>query len=101
MPVGVILIRIFIAAFLGLVIGYERERHGRSAGLRTQVIVSVSSCLLMILSLELKDILNGLSATSIVRLDPGRIASYAVAGIGFLGAGTIIHGKGSIDWAPI
>jgi putative Mg2+ transporter-C (MgtC) family protein len=97
MSVTDIFTRLALAAAIGLLIGYERERHGRSAGLRTQIIVSVSSCLLMILSLELKDVLSNLTASSVVRLDPGRIASYAVAGIGFLGAGTIIRGKGSIQ----
>jgi putative Mg2+ transporter-C (MgtC) family protein len=51
----------------------------------------------MIVSLELKGIHDGLTASGIVRLDPGRIASYAVAGIGFLGAGAIIHGRGSVQ----
>ena len=92
-----VIIRLAVAACVGFLIGYERELHGRSAGLRTQIVVSVSSCLLMIISLELKDSHQGLTASSIIRLDPGRIASYAVAGIGFLGAGAIIHGRGSVQ----
>ena len=48
--------RLIAAGGLGLLIGLERELHGRSAGLRTQVVVSVCACLLMILSLELEDV---------------------------------------------
>ena len=97
MPPEVVLFRLAVAAGVGFLIGYERELHGRSAGLRTQIVVSVSSCLLMIISLELRTIHEGLTAAGVVRLDPGRIASYAVAGIGFLGAGAIIHGRGSVQ----
>jgi putative Mg2+ transporter-C (MgtC) family protein len=90
-------LRLLLAAALGMIIGYERERHGRSAGLRTQIVVAVSSCLLMILSLELQTLHRVLTADTIVRLDPSRIASYAVAGMGFMGAGAIIHGRGTVQ----
>jgi len=92
-----ILFRLGVAAGLGLLLGYERELHGRSAGLRTQTIVAIASCLLMVLSLEMQSLHHLLNSNSVVRLDPSRIASYAVAGIGFLGAGAIIHGRGSIQ----
>ncbi len=89
--------RLAVATGLGLLMGYERELHGRSAGLRTNMIVCVSSCLLMIISLEFRDLHLTLGSDSVIRLDPTRIASYAVAGMGFLGAGAIIHGRGSIQ----
>jgi putative Mg2+ transporter-C (MgtC) family protein len=92
-----ILYRLAVAAALGFILGYERERHGRSAGMKTQVIVAVSACLLMIISLEIEGLHRSLNQMSVVRLDPGRIASYAVAGMGFLGAGAIIQGKGSVQ----
>ncbi|MFH1092386.1 MAG: MgtC/SapB family protein [Pseudomonadota bacterium] len=97
MELEVVLFRLGVAAGLGFIIGYERELHGRSAGLKTQIIVAVSSCLLMIISLELQKLHTALNAQSVVRLDPGRIASYAVAGMGFLGAGAIIQGRGSVQ----
>lgn len=96
MEVEVILFRLGVAAGLGFILGYERELHGRSAGLRTNLVVSISSCLLMIISLELETMHQFLDSGTVIRMDPGRIASYAVAGMGFLGAGAIIQGRGSV-----
>ena len=92
-----VLYRLAVAAGLGFIIGYEREQHGRSAGLKTQIIVAVSSCLLMIISLDLEGLFRVIDATRVTRIDPSRIASYAVAGMGFLGAGAIIQGRGSVQ----
>jgi putative Mg2+ transporter-C (MgtC) family protein len=88
--------KLLLAAVLGGAIGFERETHGQSAGLRTNVLVAVGSCLMMLLSVHLESLFAGMDATSVLRVDPGRIASYAVAGMGFLGAGAIIQGKGSV-----
>jgi len=85
--------RICLAAGLGLVIGLDREVHGRAAGLRTCMLVAMSGALLMTLSLYLAHIFSGPADGSLVRLDPGRLPSYAIAGMGFLGAGAIIQGK--------
>jgi putative Mg2+ transporter-C (MgtC) family protein len=72
-----------IAAFaLGGVLGYEREQVDKPAGLRTHILVSLGSCLFTILSM-----------TAFPGGDPARVASYIVAGIGFIGAGTIIQTK--------
>jgi putative Mg2+ transporter-C (MgtC) family protein len=89
--------RLVIAALVGAAIGFEREAHGQAAGLRTFILVSVGACLMMMLSLEMEEIHRHLSVDqSVVRLDPARIASYAIASMGFLGAGAIITGKGSV-----
>lgn len=89
--------KLLLAAVLGSFIGFERETHGQAAGLRTNVLVCVGSCLLMMLSLHMEELYRHLAADqSVVRLDPGRIASYAIASMGFLGAGAIITGKGSV-----
>ena len=89
--------RLVIAALVGAAIGFERETHGQAAGLRTFILVSVGACLMMMLSLEMEEIHRHLSVDqSVVRLDPARIASYAIASMGFLGAGAIITGKGSV-----
>jgi len=87
---------LLIAALLGGAIGFERETHGQAAGVRTNILICVGSCLLMILSLHMEEMFRHLNADSTVRLDPGRIASYAIASMGFLGAGAIIKGKGSV-----
>ena len=77
-------IRLILTALLSGVIGYEREMHGRGAGLRTTILVGVGSCLIMLTSMHIHDIYQGVS-----NVDPGRIAAQVVSGIGFLGAGTI------------
>jgi putative Mg2+ transporter-C (MgtC) family protein len=90
------LVRLLIAAGVGAAIGFEREAHGQSAGLRTFILISVGACLMMMLSLHMEELYRGLTDQSVVRLDPARIASYAIASMGFLGAGAIITGKGSV-----
>lgn len=88
--------KLLLAGLIGTLIGYEREVHGQAAGLRTNILVCMSACLLMLLSLFIPDIFDRLDAESVVRIDPGRIASYTMAGMGFLGAGAIIKGRGSV-----
>ena len=85
------MLRLFIAAILSGLIGYEREVHGRLAGFRTHILVGVGSTLIMLTSMYIFDIYRG-HATP----DPGRIAAQVVSGIGFLGAGTIIRFKASV-----
>lgn len=85
-----ILIRLFLASFLGALIGMERERKDWSAGTRTHMMVSVGACLFMIVSaFGFSDILG----TPNVELDPSRIAAQVVSGIGFIGAGAILFLK--------
>jgi len=79
--------RLVLAAVLGSLIGFERERLLWAAGIRTHMLVSVGACLLMIVSaygfqqaLEMQHVI----------LDPSRIAAQVVSGIGFLGAGAIL-----------
>jgi putative Mg2+ transporter-C (MgtC) family protein len=79
--------RLMLAAALGSVIGFERERLSWAAGLRTHMLVSVGSALIMIVSaFGFADVLNG----DHVVLDPSRMAAQVVSGIGFLGAGSIL-----------
>lgn len=78
-----IIIRLGIATLLGGLIGLEREFHNQPAGLRTHIIVSLGSALVMVVSIEMYRISNGVS-------DPARIAAQVVTGIGFLGAGAIL-----------
>ena len=90
------LAKLAIAAGVGAAIGFEREAHGQAAGLRTFILITVAACLMMMLSLHMEELYRHLSDKSAVRLDPARIASYAIASMGFLGAGAIITGKGSV-----
>jgi putative Mg2+ transporter-C (MgtC) family protein len=79
------LLRLGMSAFLGGMIGLERETHGRPAGLRTHTLVCLGSTLFTFCSYAIAQPGN----------DPGRITAQIVTGIGFLCAGTIIH-EGSI-----
>lgn len=79
--------RLVLAALLGSVIGFERERLSWAAGLRTHMLVCVGSALIMIVSaFGFADALGG----EHVVLDPSRMAAQVVSGIGFLGAGSIL-----------
>ena len=75
------ILRLLLAAALGAVIGYQRERAGKPAGLRTHTLICVGAALFTIASLY------GFG----VMADPARIAAGIVAGIGFIGAGAIIR----------
>lgn len=90
------LAQLLLAGLLGGCIGFERERRGQAAGFRTNILVAIGACLMMQLSLYMEELFRNLDATAVVRLDPGRIASYAIASIGFVGGGAIIKGKGSV-----
>lgn len=84
-------LRLFVAAILGGVIGLEREYRAKEAGFRTHFLVALGSGLFMILSqFGFDDVLGHYE---LVSLDPSRIASQVVTGIGFIGAGTIIFQK--------
>ena len=84
-------LRLFVAAMLGGVIGLEREYRAKEAGFRTHFLVALGSGLFMILSqFGFNDVLGHYERVS---LDPSRIASQVVTGIGFIGAGTIIFQK--------
>lgn len=86
LPWQTMLVRLLLAFVLGGMIGLERERRERPAGLRTHILVTVAAALLMMTS--------GLVAGE--NFDPGRIAAGVVTGIGFLGAGTIIRYGGDV-----
>jgi len=77
--------RLIVAAFLGGVVGMERQQRHKSAGLRTHILVSLGSCLIMLISYKIYSEVQGLT-----NADPARLAAQVVSGIGFLGAGTIM-----------
>lgn len=88
-----ILLRLLLALLLGGLIGFERESSNHAAGLRTNILVCLGSCLLMLLSMY------GFAAfvdEPNVRVDPARLAAAVITGIGFLGAGTILFTGKSI-----
>ena len=91
-----IILRFVLASVLGGVIGWEREVHGREAGVRTYLLVSLGSALIMVVSEFLAVKYQEGPLRGIVHGDPGRIAAQAITGIGFLGAGVILRYRDSI-----
>ncbi|WP_456276044.1 MgtC/SapB family protein [Bacillus sp. AK128] len=93
----IILQRLTVIILLSGLIGFEREIKNHPAGLRTHILVGTGSCLLMLLSLYGFEHFISSYENGIIKVDPGRIPSYVISGIGFLGAGTIIvQGGGSV-----
>lgn len=86
-----ILFRLILAAVLSGAIGFEREFHGRAAGFRTHILLCVGSTLVMLTSMHIFDIYVGR-----VEVDPARIAAGVITGIGFLGAGAIMHFRSAV-----
>lgn len=85
------LIRLLVAAVLGGLIGLEREVHGRSAGLRTQMLVALGAALAMVVSLNFAKVFGEFGTPETIRVDPARVAYGVMVGIGFVGAGAIIN----------
>jgi putative Mg2+ transporter-C (MgtC) family protein len=85
-----LIFRLFLAVILGAIIGYEREITHKPAGFRTHIFVSMGACLFTISSFFL------IPENQINNIDTTRIASGIVAGISFIGAGSIIATKGDV-----
>ncbi|MDD2807757.1 MAG: MgtC/SapB family protein [Patescibacteria group bacterium] len=83
LPLSTIFFRLLIAAVLSGLVGIERELRHKEAGLRTNILVGLGSALIMLVSI-------------VFEADQAKIASGVITGIGFLGAGLIIHGQGHI-----
>lgn len=81
-----LLAQLGLAVLLGGWIGLERELNGKPAGLRTNILICVGATLFTTLSLKL----------SLGRGDPARVAAQILPGVGFIGAGTILHARGAV-----
>jgi putative Mg2+ transporter-C (MgtC) family protein len=81
--------QIALAALLGGIIGFERDWYGHAAGLRTNILVAVGSCLFTILSI------TGFPLQGAAQ-DTARIAAQIVSGIGFIGAGVLLRGENRV-----
>ncbi len=87
------ILKLIITAFIAILIGYDREKRNKAAGIRTNMIVGIISCLIMIISIRIANSDIGISNEA----DPARLAAQVISGIGFLGAGTIIKQKDKIE----
>ena len=84
-------LRLLLAIALGAIIGYQRERAGKAAGLRTHTLISLGAALFTVVSIF------GFSGA----VDPSRVAAGVVAGVGFIGAGVIFRGMGGTGVAGL
>lgn len=91
-------VRVIIASVCGIIIGYERKNRAKEAGIRTHCIVACAASLMMVVSkYGFFDLIDGnLFPNADIKLDPSRVASGIVSGIGFLGAGMIFVQKKTI-----
>ena len=78
-----IVVRLLLAAILGGALGFEREQKGKAAGIRTHMLVALGSALFVLIPEQV----------GVKVADMSRVLQGVIAGVGFLGAGTIIKGK--------
>jgi putative Mg2+ transporter-C (MgtC) family protein len=86
-----IILRMLLAVVLGGVIGWERELSGKPAGLRTMILVSLSSAIFVLAAMQ---------AAAAIGTSPDSVRAMAgiVSGVGFLGAGLVMHTQGDVRW---
>lgn len=104
MTISDIFIRLLLASIISGIIGYEREKTGSNAGLRTHVLVGIGATTLALIQISIiyftietnqEQILQG-AQMGVIRSDPARLIAQVISGIGFLGAGTIIVTKRNV-----
>src|SRR6266576_269962 len=88
-----LMLQVGLATLLGGAIGLERELGGKPAVLRTNILICIGSVLYTHLSIAMLSALAGGGGTG---TDPTRVAGQIVTGVGFIGAGTILHARGAV-----
>ena len=101
MTVLSMLVRLGLAVLIGGAIGYERESKNRPAGFRTHIMVCIGATIISMISVRMSEdtiarILSNPELSDVIKVDLGRLGAQVISGMGFLGAGTILHNKGSI-----
>lgn len=97
-----ILLKMLLAFVSGGVLGFERERHKKPVGFRTYVLVCLGSAVITIVGVEtvqktIEMVNNDPVLAEVIKVDTVRLSAQVVTGIGFLGAGTIIHEKNYVN----
>lgn len=101
-----IILRLVLAVILGAMIGYNRSRHNKPAGLRTMALISLGSAAFTLIGIEAVMQLSMLQTgeanltsgvSKMINLDSSRIIAGIVGGVGFLGAGAIIQSRGRVQ----
>ena len=93
-PQGIMVLKVCIAAALGAVLGLEREKHDKPAGLRTNMLIGGGSALLLILGRVIAVSMDPELPAEALGVDPTRIIHAIIMGISFIGAGTILKSPG-------
>lgn len=83
-------IKVLASIFFGGIVGYDREKKMKAAGLKTNILICMGACMYTAMSLV------SLDGGTIGSPDPNRVSAQIVSGIGFLGAGAIIQGRGNV-----
>lgn len=101
MPVTEIIIRLALAILIGGAIGYERSFRNSPAGFRTHILVCVGATIISFIQINManeaiKVISEKPELVNVIKIDYGRLGAQVISGVGFLGAGTILHTRGSI-----
>lgn len=101
MKIYEVVMRLILSILIGGAVGYEREHKNRPAGFRTHILVCLGAAVISMIqqytvsdTIKLIQLYPQLSAA--LKADSGRLGAQVISGIGFLGAGTIIHEKGSV-----
>ena len=89
--------QIILAAFLGGLIGLEREHKRKEAGLRTFALVSLGACFFTLVSNYFFIVYNQSAGSNVVEVDPTRVVQAVAIGIGFIGSGLIIQRKSQVE----
>src|SRR3712207_4664363 len=97
-----IALRVIAAIFIGGIIGYEREKNNRPAGFRTHILVCLGAAITSIIQDRMRiDVLRLATtqpeAMQAIKLDLGRLGAQVISGIGFLGAGSIMRERGTVE----
>ena len=88
--------RLLLAAFLGAILGWDREAHSKPAGMRTFMMVALGATGISLIANAMFEMLR--HDTELYRgVDPTRLLEGIIGGIGFIGAGTIIRGQGHVE----
>ena len=91
---GEIFFQLFLASFLGAIIGFEREYKKKQAGLQTYSLVALGACLFTLLAFEF---FNNFSIKAGISFDPSRIIQAVAIGVGFIGAGIIFQKENKVE----
>lgn len=93
--------RLLLSLIVGGIVGYERERKNRAAGLRTHILVCLGAAIISLLQIDIANKAIAMASANnelseVIKVDYSRLGAQVITGVGFIGAGAIIRTKGNI-----